>query len=777
MRGNRAISGGGLYVVNSAVADIINCIIAGNCADKATYGDGGGIYNNLATVNIYSSTIAGNYAYRRGGGVRADASGTTIVNSILWDNSSGGTEPQINGSPAVTYSDISGGFAGTGNINSDPLFLYSYQASYQNPTTSGDFHIMDGSPCIDAGTGAGAPADDFDEDTRTGNPDMGADEYVATTIPDAPTIGTPAALSSSSIRWNFTDNADNENGFKLHDASHAVKASSATHDLSCLDETGLSPNTQYTRHIHAYNAAGESTGSADTAAYTLSAAPNITADKSVSTWYSTTDVEFTNAAGFGDGGVQYYRYVWDQNSTHAFTDTETQWSAGTLIKTATGSGEWYLHVKSYNAEDVGSGTQDYGPYCYDNTAPEMSSLSPANGAVNVTVYSDLTFTLSDSHSGIDWTTFQIQLSGNKGYSQTYTDLDTGIVDKTGTAASYDVTVNPNIGFSNNEVITVTANVYDMMGIALTPPGWSFTTIASAAPAAPTIGVSVAQAADTIRWYFTDNADDETGFKVHDSSHTEMANEETSNLTYLDETGLTANTEYTRHIHAYNGVGDSAGTVDAAVYTLSPVPNVTADKSVSTWYSTTDVEFTNVAGFGAGAVEYYRYVWEQNSTHVFTDTETQWSTGTLIKTAAASGKWYLHVKSYNVEDAGSGTQDYGPYCYDNTAPEMSSLSPANEAVNVAVYSDLTFTLADSHSGIDWTTFQIQLSGDKGYAKTYTDLDIGIVDKTGTAASYDVTVSPDTDFSTTEVITVTVNVYDNVGIALTPPVWSFTTADTS
>ena len=49
----------------------------------------------------------------------------------------------------------------------------------------------------------------------------------------------------------------------MHDGSHSVMASSATPDISYVNETGLSPNTQYTRHVHAYNAIGDSAGSDD----------------------------------------------------------------------------------------------------------------------------------------------------------------------------------------------------------------------------------------------------------------------------------------------------------------------------------------------------------------------------------------------------------------------------------------------------------------------------------------------------------------------------------
>ena len=105
-------------------------------------------------MNVNSSTIAGNYAGHSGG--ICVAGGTTIVtNSILWDNIAGdGSSHQIYGSPTVSYSDIEGGFGGTGNVNDDPLFTTSAQASTGISTTAGVLTIQPGSGAIDVGGGA-----------------------------------------------------------------------------------------------------------------------------------------------------------------------------------------------------------------------------------------------------------------------------------------------------------------------------------------------------------------------------------------------------------------------------------------------------------------------------------------------------------------------------------------------------------------------------------------------------------------------------------------------
>ncbi len=117
----------------------------------------------------------------------------------------------------------------------------------------------------------------------------------------------------------------------------------------------------------------------------------------------------------------------------------------------------------------------------DANPPIISDQNPANGTADVTIDSNLIFTLSDNESGVDWTTFSITLSGDGGYFRTYTDADTGVVSRTGTPASYEVTINPDADFGQGETISVTVNVDDLAGNALVPPVWSFTTATGAGP--------------------------------------------------------------------------------------------------------------------------------------------------------------------------------------------------------------------------------------------------------------------------------------------------------
>ncbi len=208
-KGNRAYFGAGIFLYSSSSAVIENNLFTDNYADNL--GGAIGMYNS--TLTLSNNVIYDNSAGSSGGGIScySDCS-VTVVNQVISDNSStssgGGAIVLYNDNNAFTvrntilwgnvapadsvlldngtgntitieYCDVENGYTGTGNIDSDPLFI----------NASGfDFHLQTGSPCIDCGVSTGAPAADYDgngtnqdgDGDAVADYDMGAFEFLST---------------------------------------------------------------------------------------------------------------------------------------------------------------------------------------------------------------------------------------------------------------------------------------------------------------------------------------------------------------------------------------------------------------------------------------------------------------------------------------------------------------------------------------------------------------------------------------------------------------------
>jgi len=149
---NSAISDGG-GICNQG--KIINCIFGYNIADN-----GGGISHHSG--NIYNSILFNNLSSENCGGIWNTYG--EIVNTVLYNNVGGILNNEkyyshvincisfqngaydISGDGIVEHSCFREATGTNGNINSDPLF-----ENIEGNISSWDFHIRDGSPCIDAG--------------------------------------------------------------------------------------------------------------------------------------------------------------------------------------------------------------------------------------------------------------------------------------------------------------------------------------------------------------------------------------------------------------------------------------------------------------------------------------------------------------------------------------------------------------------------------------------------------------------------------------------------
>lgn len=115
-------------------------IIVGNVSTS-----GGGICCSASSPILWNNTMLGNQAYDGGAVAAVYHSYPTIVNTIMRDDTAGtGNELywDTSSSFTVTYSNVEGGWAGEGNIDEDPKFVWG---------ELGDYRLRWQSPCVDAG--------------------------------------------------------------------------------------------------------------------------------------------------------------------------------------------------------------------------------------------------------------------------------------------------------------------------------------------------------------------------------------------------------------------------------------------------------------------------------------------------------------------------------------------------------------------------------------------------------------------------------------------------
>jgi hypothetical protein len=178
--------GGGLYLWQSA-AIVAGCTFSGNSAQTSIRGGGaycGGLTTDITfqncifsknqadagaallaeqscRVSVINCTVAGNTVKSSSSAaVSSSSADISLTSSILYGNT--GKALVIVDSVSklpVTYCDVEGGYAGTGNIKSDPLFANLAGEDYHLKSTNGRYDPQNrrwvtdtqDSPCIDAG--------------------------------------------------------------------------------------------------------------------------------------------------------------------------------------------------------------------------------------------------------------------------------------------------------------------------------------------------------------------------------------------------------------------------------------------------------------------------------------------------------------------------------------------------------------------------------------------------------------------------------------------------
>lgn len=345
------------------------------------------IYSNATTINVLPNTPTG------------FSHSTNSTSSITWswaDNSSNETGYYVQDGANTNMSTDLGASATSwqeGSLNANTQYTRHsnvYAASGHNNSNSASAYTAIETP---SGIRAGA------------------------------TTNTSITVSASGSMSNL---ANGGSGLYFSETDSATN--SGWTQTNSWQKTNLDPNTQYTFKVKARNGDQDETSeTATTNIRTLSPTPAVSSARSTQTWYKTSSFTFSNDLPFGTGGVGYYTYTWKKSATHTFSGSETQWDSGDLSVTATSAGSWYLHLKSFNDDDVANGTLVYGPYYFDNVAPAITSYEPTLANTTTTSQApviNVDFTKSGGNDTSDLSSFEIRSRTKKGPTQVYWTLVT-----------------------------------------------------------------------------------------------------------------------------------------------------------------------------------------------------------------------------------------------------------------------------------------------------------------------------------------------------------------
>ncbi len=142
-------SGGGGIFGTASTLTLFDCLFDWNTVHEF----GGGVSAIDSQCDVTNCTFNGNHASDGGGAISQNGGSLAARNSILWSNEIDEVFV-FSGTTTITYSDIQGGYAGTGNIDEDPVFIEAYNGFYFLSQIDAGQSVD--SPCLNAGGGLSA---------------------------------------------------------------------------------------------------------------------------------------------------------------------------------------------------------------------------------------------------------------------------------------------------------------------------------------------------------------------------------------------------------------------------------------------------------------------------------------------------------------------------------------------------------------------------------------------------------------------------------------------
>lgn len=210
-----------------------------------------------------------------------------------------------------------------------------------------------------------------------------ANGFLIQKLPAQPTGFAPVVPSSTSIQWNWTDSASNEDGYRLVDGADAAVTADLPVNTGTFTETTLTPNQQVTRKAQAFNVIGTSNSVAVTT-FTHAAVPGSVAASSV----QVSSAALTWTANGSGPGVSYEAQIsTDGFGTVNFTSVT---SLTSVVFGTTGAGPalqpnttYQMQVRALNGSAIPVPTAFIAVSVVRTLPVSPGAASPVFASVNV----------------------------------------------------------------------------------------------------------------------------------------------------------------------------------------------------------------------------------------------------------------------------------------------------------------------------------------------------------------------------------------------------------
>jgi subtilisin family serine protease len=417
--------------------------------------------------------------------------------------------------------------------------------------------------------------------------------------------------TNGAVNLNWTDNADNEKGFKIERKTTADYTQIAQLDIvnaTTYSDTAIKEGTTYTYRVRAFNAEGNSNYSntvsikTNTAPVIVSLTPN-SGNFNTGTGYNFSAV-YADADGYADLSGLYFSVGQRPNAVYVYYNRaqnklyiqdSSGWSGGfapgavNIIEgpygylncaqtsvSASGNnctvnwavsfkpvftGTKELNLFAYDNKEVGSGWQKKGTITISSpnipTAPSQLTAAPDSSAPS----SRIRVNWKDNSN--DETKFTVQISRNGG--TTFEDKGS-VAANTTTYIASDYPTSP-----IKPGTTYHFRVYALRGTDKSNYSNTASATTASLPNAPSELTAEAISSTALRLKWKDNSNNEQGFKIQRKVNNGAFSELTkvnANVTTYTDSGLSAGTTYTYKVAAYNNGGTSAFSNEASAKTNS-----------------------------------------------------------------------------------------------------------------------------------------------------------------------------------------------------------------